>query len=144
MVTAVYCSSVKRVLSHSRSTSRRSPTLGSEACWALVLRSWQCWAPSSCMPWASISMFGGQETLGETTEKGVYLQQLSQEVDGFLPLAASSQAPLRVCKGTGQDRLRTTHTSVCVLRGMSPSPPPTRGHHQGHAEVSSGLMGSTR
>lgn len=85
MVTAVYCSSVKHVLSRSRSTSRRSPTPGSEACWALVLSSWQCWAPSSCTRWASISVFRGQETLSETLGKGsLFLNNfLSKLTDSF-------------------------------------------------------------
>lgn len=81
MVTAVYCSSVKRVLSRSRSTSQRSPTPGSEACWAPVLRSWQCWAPSSCTRWASISVFRGQETLSKALGEFILNNLLSKLMD---------------------------------------------------------------
>lgn len=83
-VTRARCSSVKCVLPLSRFTSRRSPTRGSGGCWVPVPRSWQCWAPSSCTRWASISAVSRARLWGGGVENKQPSQQGELKINNLL------------------------------------------------------------
>lgn len=120
-MTMARCSSVKCVFSPSRFTSRRSPTRGSGGCWAPVPRSWQCWAPSSCTRWASISVVSRARLWGGGDENKQPSQQGEFKINNLLSkVRACSPCAHHPSCAEGLDRvIQAPGPGVCALRGES-------------------------